>query len=135
MHIVRGRAPEDRPTKKRTKAFTGEAWADPLMPQTADGDTISSVTFTPGSRTYWHSHTGGQILIVTAGLGWICAEGSQPEVIRAGDIVWTPPGERHWHGGTRTTIMTHVGISIGPTNWLEEVEDEDYQAPPSVHAT
>ncbi|HEY2205564.1 MAG TPA: cupin domain-containing protein [Pseudonocardia sp.] len=98
------------------------------MPQTTDGNAISSVTFAPGARSYWHRHTGGQILVVTAGLGWICAEGSRPEVIRAGDVVWTPPGERHWHGGTADTIMTHLGISLGPTNWLDPVSDEEYLA-------
>jgi quercetin dioxygenase-like cupin family protein len=126
LHIVRGRAPLDRATKRRTKTFTGEVWADPLMPQTAEGNTISSVTFAPGARTYWHRHVGGQILVVTAGLGWICVDGSKPEVLRTGDVAWTPPGERHWHGGTATTIMTHLGISIGPTNWLDEVSDDDY---------
>jgi quercetin dioxygenase-like cupin family protein len=127
MHIVRGRAPQGRPTKKRSKTFTGVVWADPVMPRTADGNTIGSVTFAPGARSYWHEHAGGQILVVTAGLGWVCAHGAQPELLRAGDIVWTPPGERHWHGATTTTIMTHLGISLGPTNWLDEVSDEQYQ--------
>jgi quercetin dioxygenase-like cupin family protein len=126
MYIVRGRAPSDRPTKKRSRTFTGEVWGDPLMPRNAEGDTINSVTFTPGARTYWHQHTGGQILVVTAGLGWICVAGATPELLRAGDVVWTPAGERHWHGATDTTIMTHLGISIGPTNWQDEVSDEEY---------
>jgi quercetin dioxygenase-like cupin family protein len=126
MHIVRGRAATDRPTRRRAKTFTGEVWADPLLSGTPEGHSVSSVTFTPGARTYWHAHTGGQILVVTAGMGWVCAEGAQPEVVRAGDVVWTPPGERHWHGATPNTILTHLGISLGPTNWLDEVADSDY---------
>ncbi|HZZ52379.1 MAG TPA: cupin domain-containing protein [Pseudonocardia sp.] len=128
MHIIRGRA-ADRPTRKRSKTFTGQVWGDPLMPQTPDGDTINSVTFAPGARSYWHRHTGGQILVVTAGQGWVCVEGGQPEVIRNGDVVWTPPGEKHWHGATPTTIMTHLGITIGHTDWLDEVADYEYQLP------
>lgn len=128
MYIVRGRAGRDRPTKKRSKTFTGEVWGDPLMPQDPDGNTINSVTFTPGARTYWHYHTGGQILIVTAGLGWICQDDRSPELLRSGDVAWTPAGERHWHGATGNTIMTHLGISLGPTMWQEEVDEEYYSA-------
>jgi quercetin dioxygenase-like cupin family protein len=131
LHIVRGRADADRPTKKRAKTFTGEVWADPVMSQTPEGNTIGSVTFTPGARTYWHHHTGGQVLVVTAGLGWVCAEGSSPELVRAGDVIWTPPGERHWHGATANTILTHLAISIGPTQWLDEVPDGDYPPVPA----
>ena len=126
MYIARGRATQDRPTKKRSKTFTGEVWGDPVMPRNADGDTINSVTFTPGARTYWHRHIGGQILVVTAGLGWVCVDGETPELLRAGDVVWVPPGERHWHGATDTTIMTHLGVTIGATDWQNEVSDEDY---------
>jgi quercetin dioxygenase-like cupin family protein len=126
MLIIRGRAPQERPTKKRSKTFTGEVWADPLMPQTPDGNTINSVTFTPGARTYWHHHTAGQILIVTSGLGWVGETDRRPELLRAGDVVWTSAGERHWHGATPTTLMTHLGISLGPTIWEEEVSDHDY---------
>jgi quercetin dioxygenase-like cupin family protein len=125
VHIVHGRA-EGHPSKRRSKTFTGQVWADPVMRQTPDGNTISSVTYTPGARTYWHHHTGGQIIVVTAGLGWICSEGSAPESIRAGDTVWIPANERHWHGGTTTTVSTQLGISIGPTIWQEEVAEEDY---------
>jgi quercetin dioxygenase-like cupin family protein len=128
MLIIRGRAPQERATKKRAKTFTGEVWADPVMPQTADGNTISSVTFAPGARSYWHQHSAGQILIVTSGLGWVCEQGHQPELIRTGDIVWTSPQERHWHGATATTMLTHLGISLGPTIWQEEVSDHDYPA-------
>ena len=126
MQIVRGRAPDSTPTQHRTDTFTGTVWGDPVLPTTAEGTTVNSVTFTPGARTYWHHHTGGQILVVTAGMGWVCAEGESPQVIRAGDLVWVPPGERHWHGGTATTVMTHLAVSIGRTEWLHEVGEDEY---------
>lgn len=127
MQIVRGRAPRTTPTQHRTDTFTGTVWGDPVLP-TTEGNTINSVTFAPGARTYWHHHTGGQILVVTAGLGWVCPHGEQPELIRAGDVVWVPPGERHWHGGTAGTVLTHLAISIGPTHWLDEVSEDEYAA-------
>lgn len=128
MQIVRGRTPAGTPTQNRTETFTGTVWGDPVLPTTPEGNAINSVTFTPGARTYWHHHTGGQILVVTAGLGWVCPEGEEPQLIRAGDVVWVPPGERHWHGGTQGTVMTHLAVSIGKTVWLDEVSGEDYPA-------
>jgi quercetin dioxygenase-like cupin family protein len=128
VQIVRGRAPASTPTQNRTDTFTGTVWGDPVLPMTAEGNTINSVTFTPGARTYWHHHAGGQVLVVTAGLGWVCPEGEQPQAIRAGDVVWVPPGERHWHGGTVDTVMTHLAISMGDTVWLHEVSEEEYRA-------
>jgi mannose-6-phosphate isomerase-like protein (cupin superfamily) len=74
-----------------------------------------------------HHHTAGQILVVTAGFGWVCTHGERPQVIRAGDVVWVPPGERHWHGGTADTIMTHLAVSLGPTVWLHEVSEDEYR--------
>jgi quercetin dioxygenase-like cupin family protein len=128
VQIVRGRAAETTPTQSRTETFTGTVWGDPVLPTTPEGNTINSVTFTPGARTYWHHHSHGQILVVTAGRGWVCSQGSAPQVIRAGDVVWVPPGERHWHGGTADTIMTHLAVSLGPTDWLDEVSEDEYRA-------
>jgi quercetin dioxygenase-like cupin family protein len=128
VQIVRGRTAPSTPTQNRGGTFTGTVWGDPVLPTTEEGNTINSVTFTPGARTYWHRHTGGQILVVTAGLGWVCPLGEQPRLIRAGDVVWVPPGEQHWHGGTAGTVLTHLAISIGRTTWLDEVSDEDYRA-------
>ena len=127
MRIVRGRAPEGTPTRHRTDTFTGTVWGDPVL-TTEEGNTLNSVTFTPGARTYWHSHAGGQVLVVTAGQGWVCAHGEAPQLVRAGDVVWAPPGERHWHGGTAETILTHLAVSIGKTSWLDEVTDEEFRA-------
>lgn len=90
----------------------------------------ASVTFEPGARTAWHTHPLGQKLIVTAGLGWVQREGGPVEEIRPGDIVWFEPGERHWHGATDRTAMTHIAIAESqdgsPVTWLEQVSDEQY---------
>lgn len=90
----------------------------------------ATVTFEPGARTAWHTHPLGQTLIVTSGLGWAQREGGPREEIRPGDIVWFPPGEKHWHGATDTTAMTHIAIAKSlngtPVTWLEQVSDQDY---------
>jgi len=92
----------------------------------------ASVTFEPGARTAWHTHLLGQTLIVTAGRGLVQRWGGPSEEIRPGDVVWIPPGERHWHGATATTAMTHIAIVErldGKTvDWMEKVSDEQYQA-------
>ena len=91
----------------------------------------ASVTFEPGARTAWHTHPLGQTLIVTAGCGWAQREGSPIEEIRPGDVVWFPPNEKHWHGATPTTAMTHIAIQEAldgkVVNWMEKVSDEQYQ--------
>jgi quercetin dioxygenase-like cupin family protein len=90
------------------------------------------VTFEPGARTAWHTHPLGQTLIVTAGCGWAQREGGPKEEIRPGDIVWFAPGEKHWHGATATTAMTHIAIAEAldgkSVDWMEKVSDEQYQA-------
>ena len=90
------------------------------------------VTFEPGARTAWHTHPLGQTLIVTSGCGWVQREGGPKEEIRPGDVVWFPPGEKHWHGATATTAMSHIAIAEaldGKTvDWMEKVSDEQYRA-------
>jgi quercetin dioxygenase-like cupin family protein len=90
------------------------------------------VTFEPGARTAWHTHPLGQTLIVISGCGWVQSEGGPKEEIRPGDLVWCPPGEKHWHGATPTTAMTHIAIVEqfdGKTvEWMEKVSDEQYLA-------
>lgn len=125
MKVFHGRASGTR-SEQRSGTFTGAVWADPVMP-TTDRVTINTVFFAPGARTYWHAHEHGQILQVTAGQGWICAQGSQPQPIRQGDVVWIAPNERHWHGGSADSYMVHVAISIGTTRWQEEVSQQDYE--------
>ena len=92
----------------------------------------ASVTFEPGARTAWHTHPLGQTLIVTAGCGWVQREGGPVEEIRPGDVVWFPPGEKHWHGATPTTAMTHIAIQEAldgkVVDWMEKVSDEQYRA-------
>jgi quercetin dioxygenase-like cupin family protein len=89
------------------------------------------VTFEPGARTAWHTHPLGQTLIVTAGLGWVQREGGPVEEIRPGDVVWFPPGLKHWHGASPTTAMTHIAVqeSSGGKNveWMEKVSDDQYR--------
>ena len=89
-----------------------------------------SVTFEPGARTAWHTHPLCQTLVITAGLGWVQTEGDQIEEVRPGDVVWFPPGEKHWHGATPTTAMTHIAVqeSLNGKNvdWMEKVSDAQY---------
>ena len=94
----------------------------------------ATVTFEPGARTAWHTHPLGQTLIVTSGCGRVQREGGPVEEIRARDIVWFPPGEKHWHGAGPTTAMTHIAIAESldgkVVEWMEKVSDEQYgQAP------
>jgi quercetin dioxygenase-like cupin family protein len=109
--------------------FTGDVHAFVTMART-DGVTINTVNFTPGARTFWHHHEHGQILQVLAGRGLVCADG-EVRVIRAGDTVWCPPGERHWHGAAPDSYMVHTAISLGETVWSDAVADEDYEQQPS----
>lgn len=92
----------------------------------------ATVTFEPGARTHWHTHPLGQTLLVTAGKGWVQKAGEPIHTISPGDIVWIKPGERHWHGATDTTAMTHIAIAESengsPVTWLEPVSDNDYLA-------
>lgn len=115
------------PVGKTGSQFTG-AVHPYLTMQGTDGVTINTVCFTPGARTFWHSHENGQILQVVAGRGLVQAEGGPCHDLRAGDTVWSPPGERHWHGAARGSFLTHVAISLGTTHWGEELPDELYQA-------
>jgi quercetin dioxygenase-like cupin family protein len=115
------------PIAKRGSLFTGDAFPYLTMP-TTDDVTINTVCFTPGARTYWHSHENGQILQVLAGHGLVQSDGGPCQELRAGDTVWSPPGERHWHGASPDAYLTHIAISLGPTHWAEEVAEELYRA-------
>jgi quercetin dioxygenase-like cupin family protein len=113
--------------------FTGIVRVDPLF-QAGDPARLSGghVTFEPGARSAWHTHPLGQTLIVTSGLGWAQAEGGPIEEIRPGDVIWFPPGLKHWHGATPTTMMTHIAIQEALdgnlVTWMEHVTDEQYRA-------
>ncbi|TCW17618.1 quercetin dioxygenase-like cupin family protein [Raoultella sp. BIGb0138] len=125
MRIFHGRE-ANLPSEKRGATFTGEVWADVVMPAT-DGITINNVFFTPGARTFWHTHEQGQILQVIAGKGWICVAGESAQPIRAGDTVWIPAGERHWHGAAQDSYMQHTATSLGKTGWQDEVTHDQYE--------
>src|SRR5438270_13791314 len=113
--------------------FTGVVRVDPLF-QAPNPARVSgaSVTFEPGARTAWHTHPLGQTLIVIAGSGWVQREGGSIEEIHPGDVIWFPPGEKHWHGASPTTAMTHIAIQEQlngkAVDWLEKVSDEQYGA-------
>ena len=111
--------------------FTGTVRIDPLFDAHAPARAASAlVTFEPGARTAWHTHPLGQTLVVTAGFGLAQREGGPVEEIRPGDVVWFPPNEKHWHGASPMTAMTHIAIQEqldGKTvEWLEKVTDEQY---------
>lgn len=130
MNIQRNgsRAPEVGPTAY----FTGAVQLDRLVDApTPARVAAASVTFAPGARTAWHTHPLGQTLIVTAGRGWAQQWGGPVEEILPGDVIWFPPGEKHWHGATPTTAVTHLAIQEKldgkAVEWLEQVTDEQYQ--------
>jgi quercetin dioxygenase-like cupin family protein len=113
--------------------FTGTVRIDPLFDAPAPARVAgASVTFEPGARTAWHTHPLGQHLIVIAGCGWAQRWGGPREEIRPGDVVWFPPGEKHWHGATATTAMTHIAVQEKldgkAVEWMEHVSDEQYNA-------
>ena len=113
--------------------FTGSVCVDPLM-QAPDPARVvgASVTFEPGARTAWHTHPLGQTLIVTSGRGWVQVWGGRVEEIHPGDVIWFPPDEKHWHGATPTTAVTHIAIQERldgkAVDWMEKVSDEQYRA-------
>ena len=112
--------------------FTGAVRIDPLF-QAPDPARVTGalVTFEPGARTAWHTHPLGQTLIVTSGSGWAQRLGGPVEEIRLGDVIWFPPGEKHWHGATATTGMTHIAVQERldgkAVEWMEKVTDEEYK--------
>lgn len=113
--------------------FTGTVRIDPLFLQANDPARVTgaSVTFEPGARTAWHAHPLGQTLVVTAGCGRVQKEGEPVEEIRPGDVVWIAPREKHWHGASATTAMTHIAIQEqlegSSADWMEHVSDEQYR--------
>jgi len=131
MDIVkRGSQPS---TAGSTDYFTGEVRIDSAFQRTGEARLAGAiVTFAPGARTAWHTHPLGQTLVVVSGRGWTQCEGEPVQVIETGDVVWFPPGRRHWHGATATTSMTHVAVQEAldgkVVDWMEQVTDEEYLA-------
>lgn len=126
------RAEQGAVAKGSPENFTGEVSIDRRFqrdpPARASGATV---TFRPGARTAWHEHPLGQTLVVTSGTGWVQRAGAPRQTIRAGDVVWIPPGVKHWHGATSNSAMTHVAIAESlngnVVTWMEHVSDEQYQ--------
>ena len=127
-----------QPSMKGPEAyFTGTVRIDPLSPAHEPSRvSVASVTFEPGARSAWHTHPLGQTLVVTAGCGWTQCEGGPIVEIRAGDVIWCPPGHKHWHGASKTTAMTHLAIQEALDGvsvvWLEKVTDAEYDAGPAA---
>jgi len=111
--------------------FTGSVRIDPLAdPKASSRVSMASVTFEPGARTAWHTHPLGQHLLITSGYGWVQEQGGEIQEVRPGDVVWFPPGVKHWHGASPDNAMTHIAIQEAqdgsPVDWLEHVTDEQY---------
>ena len=130
MDITRGgsRSSSEGPTDW----FTGKVRVEPLFQVSAPGRVQgASVTFEPRARTAWHTHPLGQTLIVTAGRGFVQSWGGPVEEINPGDVVLCPPGEKHWHGATPTSAVTHLAIQEAlegkVVNWMEMVSDDQYR--------
>jgi quercetin dioxygenase-like cupin family protein len=125
------RAGSQASVKGPAATFTGSVRVDPLFAPHAPSNTSGAyVTFEPGARSAWHTHPAGQVLIVTAGVGRVQRWGGPVEEIRPGDVVWTPPGVKHWHGAAPTAALTHIAITdtVKGKNveWMEKVSDEQY---------
>lgn len=126
------RAGSQASNKGPAEYFTGSVRIDPLSsPPEPSRVAMALVTFEPGARTAWHTHPLGQTLVVTAGSGWVQREGGPVEVVTPGDVVWFPPGEKHWHGATASTGMSHIAcqekLDGSPVQWLEQVSEAQYR--------
>lgn len=126
-----GKAGAQASTKGPAAYFTGDVDVGPLLAAGGSSSlSAAQVTFPAGARSAWHTHAAGQYLVVTAGSGWTQEWGGKPVAIRAGDVVWCPPGVKHWHGATRTTGMSHVAMTgtLDGKNvdWMEKVSDAQY---------
>lgn len=118
--------------KGRAESFTGSVRIDALFGAKDPSRIAAAVaTFEPGARTAWHTHPLGQHLVITSGLGWVQQEGGPILEVRPGDVVWFPPGVKHWHGATPETAMSHIAVQEAqdgsPVDWLEHVSDEQYR--------
>jgi quercetin dioxygenase-like cupin family protein len=122
-----------RPTKKASSEyFTGNVWQDPIIEADEPARVRAlRVSFEPGARTAWHTHPLGQTLHVISGVGLMGLRNEAPQLIKAGDTVWIPPGEEHWHGASATNSMTHIAIQEAlngsVAEWLDKVSDGEYQ--------
>lgn len=115
--------------KGAPETFTGDVWIDPItrgLPPS--GLNVAAVRFSPGARSAWHSHQGGQTLYVTEGRGLVQVRGEEVVALNPGDVVFAPDGEEHWHGASQGHFMTHLSITEGAPQWGPHVTDEEYGA-------
>jgi quercetin dioxygenase-like cupin family protein len=123
-----------RPTRRApSEHFTGTVWQDPIIQAEAPARIVAArVTFEPGARTNWHTHPLGQTLYVLSGIGRFQTKGGPIHEIRPGDVIWIPPNEKHWHGGSPTNGMTHIAMQESLegnySTWMEPVTDAEYSA-------
>lgn len=113
------------------ETFSGVVRRDRMFASEPPGNLqTGTVTFEPCARTHWHTHPLGQILIVTSGCGWVQSWGQAKHLVGPGDIIWTPPQEKHWHGATASTAMAHIAITEAvdgkAVDWLEAVSDDQF---------
>lgn len=131
MEYAHGRQ-DGKPSRHGDPAtFTGRAMLDAVLADT-DGEAVAvrvnTVVFEPGGRTHWHSHASGQVLLVGSGRGMVETRDGDRHALHPGDVVWAPPGEEHWHGAAPESFVTHTAVSLGATEWLEEVSGDRYAA-------
>ena len=121
-------SPKPPTAKGPAETFTGDVWVDPItrgLPPS--GLTVAAVRFSPGARSAWHSHRGGQTLYVTDGRGLVQVRGEEAVELRQGDVVFAPDGEEHWHGAAPDHFMVHLSITEGAPTWGDHVSDPEYR--------
>ncbi|SFS16747.1 Cupin domain protein [Microbacterium sp. cf046] len=122
--IVVSSSQSTTPSERATGTFTGEAWRDGILGR-QDGMSVADVHFSPCARTNWHTHEGGQLLFIRSGEGYVGDQHGGSRVV-AGDVVWTPPGVRHWHGAAADRCMLHTAVSLLGVEWSDPVSDAEY---------
>ncbi|KAF2017535.1 RmlC-like cupin [Aaosphaeria arxii CBS 175.79] len=122
--IIQGSRNEESTIAQPTATFTGTVFAESIFK--GENVTSANVTFTPCARTHWHTHSGGQVIRVVAGNGWICDKGGEARRIKTGDTIWAAPGTTHWHGADEGSLLSHFVVTVGKTEWHEAVEDGEY---------
>lgn len=127
MEITNGHVPSTR-SAPGGPTFTGEVWRDQVGPRGDGIPPVNVVFFAPGARTHWHRHEHGQLLFVTHGQGFVATREGQAAVLTPGDVVYAPPGEEHCHGAGHDTFLVHTAVSLGRTEWLDEVTAEQHHS-------
>jgi quercetin dioxygenase-like cupin family protein len=125
MRITRGREPTSASVRK-TDTYSGGAWQQMMLESSEDQVRVILAFFEPAGRTYWHKHTRGQLLFVSGGHGRIATDAGDRSELNPGDVVYSPPGERHWHGAAPRSVLHHIAVSLGSTEWFSQVTAAEY---------